>query len=190
MQWGPGLQPRHVPWLGIEPATLWFAGQSLIRWATPTWAVVLLFMSRKDRGSILISVLRFVIPSPSSLCFTVSQWVSQLAHIYMLGIMGHQRKSKMWSLSFLSHLLGAKSGSVEYCRIWAEGERWPLNRIWVEGQDKGNILCLFYKSLPSLHILTFRYQGWNQYPTIQLLSLHWSNSPALFLVKEGGGCVQ
>ena len=23
--WGPGLQTRHVPWLGIEPATLWFA---------------------------------------------------------------------------------------------------------------------------------------------------------------------
>ena len=22
--WGPGLQPRHVPWLGIELATLWF----------------------------------------------------------------------------------------------------------------------------------------------------------------------
>ena len=22
--WGPGLQPRHVPWLGIEPATVWF----------------------------------------------------------------------------------------------------------------------------------------------------------------------
>ena len=24
--WGPGPQPRHVPWLGIEPVTLWFAG--------------------------------------------------------------------------------------------------------------------------------------------------------------------
>ena len=24
--WGPGLQPRRVPWLGIEPATLWFTG--------------------------------------------------------------------------------------------------------------------------------------------------------------------
>ena len=23
--WGPGLQPRHVPLLGTEPATLWFA---------------------------------------------------------------------------------------------------------------------------------------------------------------------
>ena len=24
--WGPGLQPRHVPRLGIEPVTLWFTG--------------------------------------------------------------------------------------------------------------------------------------------------------------------
>ena len=24
--WGPGLQPRCVPWLGIEPVTLWFTG--------------------------------------------------------------------------------------------------------------------------------------------------------------------
>ena len=25
---GPGLQPRHVPWLGIEPATLWFTARA------------------------------------------------------------------------------------------------------------------------------------------------------------------
>ena len=24
--WGPGLQPRHVPYLGIKLAILWFAG--------------------------------------------------------------------------------------------------------------------------------------------------------------------
>ena len=24
--WGPGLLPRHVPWLEIEPAALWFSG--------------------------------------------------------------------------------------------------------------------------------------------------------------------
>ena len=29
LYWGPGPQPRHVPWLGIEPATLWFAGWHL-----------------------------------------------------------------------------------------------------------------------------------------------------------------
>ena len=28
--WGPGLQPRHVPWLGIKPATLWFVDQRSI----------------------------------------------------------------------------------------------------------------------------------------------------------------
>ena len=31
--WGSGSQPRHVPWLGIEPATLWFAGPRSIHWA-------------------------------------------------------------------------------------------------------------------------------------------------------------
>ena len=32
--WGPSPQPRNVPWLGIEPATVWFAGQHSIHWAT------------------------------------------------------------------------------------------------------------------------------------------------------------
>ena len=33
--WGPGPKPRHVPWLGIEPATLWFIGQCSVHWVTP-----------------------------------------------------------------------------------------------------------------------------------------------------------
>ena len=32
---GPSQQPRPVPWLGIEPATLWFTGRCSIHWATP-----------------------------------------------------------------------------------------------------------------------------------------------------------
>ena len=32
--WGPGRQPRHVPWLGIKPVTLWFAGRPSVHWAT------------------------------------------------------------------------------------------------------------------------------------------------------------
>ena len=35
---GPGPQPRHVPLLGIELATLWFTGQHSIHWATPARA--------------------------------------------------------------------------------------------------------------------------------------------------------
>ena len=37
---GPSLQPRHVPWLGIEPATLWYTGQHSIHWATPARAAI------------------------------------------------------------------------------------------------------------------------------------------------------
>ena len=38
--WGPGPQPRHVPWLGIEPATLWFTGQHSVHWATSARAMI------------------------------------------------------------------------------------------------------------------------------------------------------
>ena len=37
--WGPGPQPRHMPWLGIELATFQFAGQHSIHWATPARAI-------------------------------------------------------------------------------------------------------------------------------------------------------
>ena len=37
--WGPGLQPRHVPWQGIEPATFRFTGWHSIHWATPARAI-------------------------------------------------------------------------------------------------------------------------------------------------------
>ena len=37
---GLGLQPGHVPWLGIKLATFQFAGQCSIHWATPATACV------------------------------------------------------------------------------------------------------------------------------------------------------
>ena len=37
---GPGLQPRHVPWLGIEPVTSWSPSQHSIHWATPARALI------------------------------------------------------------------------------------------------------------------------------------------------------
>ena len=38
--WGPGPQPRHVPWLEIEPVTLWCADGHSIHWATAARALV------------------------------------------------------------------------------------------------------------------------------------------------------
>ena len=44
LYWGPGLKPRHVPWLGIEPETLWFAGWCSIHWSTPARVYHLFFI--------------------------------------------------------------------------------------------------------------------------------------------------
>ena len=32
--WGPGSQPKHMPWLEIEPVTFQFTDQHSIHWAT------------------------------------------------------------------------------------------------------------------------------------------------------------
>ena len=45
LNWGPGQQPRHVPWLGIKPVTLWFTGLHSIHWATPARAPILFLTS-------------------------------------------------------------------------------------------------------------------------------------------------
>ena len=47
LYWGLGQQPRYVPWLGIEPATLCFAGRRSIHWATPAGAEIFLLRKLK-----------------------------------------------------------------------------------------------------------------------------------------------
>ena len=39
--WGPGPQPRHVPWPRIKLVTFQFAHQHSIHWATPARAIFL-----------------------------------------------------------------------------------------------------------------------------------------------------
>ena len=65
--WGPGLQLRHVPWLGIEPTTLWFAGWSLAHWATPARAVCTFYLSSPSFPS-SVSLDSFCLPN-----FTVAK---------------------------------------------------------------------------------------------------------------------
>ena len=41
-QW-PGPQPRHVLWLEIKPAALWFSGRHSTYWATPVRTEIINF---------------------------------------------------------------------------------------------------------------------------------------------------
>ena len=52
--WGPGPQHSHVPRLGMELVTLWFAASTQIHWATPARAffkkIIYLFIFKEGKG--------------------------------------------------------------------------------------------------------------------------------------------
>ena len=50
--WGPGLQPRHMPWRGIELATFWSAGWCSIHWATPARAQMYFLQEKTCKGKL------------------------------------------------------------------------------------------------------------------------------------------
>ena len=58
--WGPGLQHRHVPWLGIKPVILWFTGRHSIHWATPARAY---FLTTLEYSIYLLNYLYLLLSS-------------------------------------------------------------------------------------------------------------------------------
>ena len=73
--WGPSLQPRHVPWPGIKPATLWFAGRHSVHWATPARALNSLFSN-------LIFLLLPISLHLKILCLGLMAWTLGCAPIH------------------------------------------------------------------------------------------------------------
>ena len=49
--WGPGPQPRHMPWLGIKPVTLWFTVRYSVHWAIAIRANILKILGNRLSGS-------------------------------------------------------------------------------------------------------------------------------------------
>ena len=58
--WGSGLQPRHVPWLGIKPETFWFIGRYSIHWVTPARACFLIYFG--DQTLVQGIICKYVFP--------------------------------------------------------------------------------------------------------------------------------
>ena len=107
--WGRCLQPRHVLWLGIEPATLWFSGRHSIHWATPAgahpvkfWSIEVLFssflhltislmmflFSFKYLNVVIIAVLMPLLAIPSSVSYRVYlcwlAFIVSFCHIFLI----------------------------------------------------------------------------------------------------------
>ena len=95
---GFGPQPKHVPWLGIELVTLWFAGWHSICRATPTRAVShFLYPTLNQRTLKLFSYLDYC-----ELCFN-EHWdtyifMNKCFQIFQVGTQNPKQ-------GFLSHML-------------------------------------------------------------------------------------
>ena len=50
---GPGPQCKHMPWLGIEPATFQFTGRHSLHWATPARAFLAFLKIKLSSKSVL-----------------------------------------------------------------------------------------------------------------------------------------
>ena len=98
--WGPGPKPRHVPWLGIEPVTLRFAGGCSIQSATPARAQLFhlkmwghfickyfifsfFFITNMDyKENVIIFSLSPILTAPNLLQFT-SVWFTNIITFWM-----------------------------------------------------------------------------------------------------------
>ena len=69
--WGPGLQPRHVPWLGIELVTLWFIALNLLSY-TSQGCFLCLICSEQVSPRHRAGMLGLLVVGPSSLAFPIS----------------------------------------------------------------------------------------------------------------------
>ena len=114
---GTWLQPRHVPWVGIEPASLWFAGWHSIHWAIPgtaegwilsntfchlfRWRVCLSCFDLLMWKSILICILILTRGTFSCTSFLLS------LHKRLLVFMG-------WPLLCMVHHFNGLLGSISY----------------------------------------------------------------------------
>ena len=84
--WGLNLQPRQVPWPGMELGTFCFAGWCPTNWATPSglWGVLKL-------------LIHFLVIDP--LKFSISFWVS-FGNLCLVGICDVSSKLPNWCTQF------------------------------------------------------------------------------------------
>ena len=116
---GPGLQPRHVPWLGIEPVTFQFSGQRSIHWATPVRAerqafwkwdlsthyLVTFFKNTVSREAVPFQHMRshIAVSGGCTAPFEVSELTAPLS---LSGKQCHWEYLCVWFIHILSYFLG------------------------------------------------------------------------------------
>ena len=81
--WGPSPQPRHVPWLGIEPVILWSAGRHSIHWATPGRAILVIILSEQNKMWLVKSYHTYLYTYPYAMCIYFTKGIKSFPFYIM-----------------------------------------------------------------------------------------------------------
>ena len=84
--WGPGPQPRHVPWLGIQPATLCFTGAQSTERHQPGQDPTCFLMGNRETCLIfsLEEDIALTILDSKQICFLLSKETISAIQDYLL----------------------------------------------------------------------------------------------------------
>ena len=78
---GTWPKPRHGPWPGMDPVTLWFAGLCSVRWATPARAI---FNILKNLHTVSIVTVSIYLPTKHTQGFAFLHFLA-LPSFYIVG---------------------------------------------------------------------------------------------------------
>ena len=97
--WGPGLQPRHVPWLGIELATFWFTGLRSVHCTTPARPPTVLTYPTKFDGFLFGATVDPANHFYYDTCITLALFFLVRCHILLrYNIVKEIQRSEVYSL--------------------------------------------------------------------------------------------
>ena len=144
--WGPGRQPRHVPWMGIQPAMLWLASPRLTLWATPARTPLLLSSTvwmhfKKEHTFNVYLVFWSIIKHELELTFHLSTWQK----------ITKKKPLKKWLKTFAEFL--------SYCT--AIFKRFSIYRLWRNIKQFSLFLFSLFKIQKKVFKIWTRYCIWN-----------------------------
>ena len=129
---GPGQKPRHVPWLGTEPATLWFVGPCSIHWAIPARASFLFLEVSLPVFRKAVDFCEFILYPQLYLFIVSNSFLVESLGISIYRIMSHEKNLYF----FLPNLDAFYSFLLPDCSA-------RTSRIMLGKNSESSILVLF-----------------------------------------------
>ena len=102
--WGPVQPPRRVPWLGIEPATVWFTGWRSVHWIHQPGLIICLKVCLHHSSLIQHAFISCHLTFCTVLGVQAEWWTNRNHVAYILTRWGWEGGGKMDNTNIISKL--------------------------------------------------------------------------------------